>query len=139
MLGEAFKSMANFLKKTEDSQEDWHHAPIWGHSRIHKLFPFCPTDIATLQTLQINTVSQIFETHLSGGIDKIVSPDLMTSLQDYPSLRYKLRLFAQAFQRMPFRPMSRPQRTHVAQVSFSRQNTYNKAVQIEPKRQLQYK
>jgi hypothetical protein len=40
MLGEAFKSMANFLKRTEDSQEDWHHALIWGHSRTHKLFPF---------------------------------------------------------------------------------------------------
>jgi hypothetical protein len=48
MLGEAFKSMANFLKKLEDSQEDWHHAPIWGHSRTHKLFPFYPTDIVTL-------------------------------------------------------------------------------------------
>jgi hypothetical protein len=60
MLGEAFKSIANFLKRIEDSQEGWHHAPIWGHSRIHILFPFYPADIATLQTLQINTVSQIF-------------------------------------------------------------------------------
>jgi hypothetical protein len=76
MLSEAFKLMANFLKKIEDSHEDWHHAPIWGHSRSHKLFPFYPADIATLQTLQINTVSQIFETHLSGGIDKDISPDL---------------------------------------------------------------
>ncbi len=99
----AFKSIANFLKKLEDSHEDWHHAPVWGHSRIHKLFPFYPADIATLQTLQINTVSQIFETHLSGGIDKDISPDKLTSLQDFPSLRHKLRLFAQAFQRMPFR------------------------------------
>ncbi len=103
MLGEAFKSVANFLKKLEDSQEDWHHAPVWGHSRNHKLFPFYPADIATLQTLGINTVSQIFETHLSGGIDKDISPELLTSLQDYPSLRHKLRLFAQAFQRMPIR------------------------------------
>jgi hypothetical protein len=103
MLGEAFQSMANFLKKLEDSQEDWHHAPIWGHSRTHKLFPFYPADIATLQTLRINTVSQIFETHLSGGIDKNVSPDLLTTLQPYPTLRHKLKLFAQGFQRMPFR------------------------------------
>jgi hypothetical protein len=94
MLGEAFRSMANFLKKLEDSQEDWHHAPIWGHSRTHKLFPFYPADVATLQTLQINTVSQIFETHLSGGIDKNISPDLLTSLQPYPTLCHKLRLFA---------------------------------------------
>jgi hypothetical protein len=103
MLSEAFQSMANFLKKLEDSHEDWHHAPIWGHSRTHKLFPFYPADIATLQTLRINTVSQIFETHLSGGIDKNVSPDLLTSLQPYPSLRHKMMLFAQSFQRMPFR------------------------------------
>jgi hypothetical protein len=68
MLGEAFKSMANFLKRTEDSHEDWHHAPIWGHSHTHKLFPLYPADIATLQTLQINTVSRIFETHLYRGI-----------------------------------------------------------------------
>ncbi len=103
MLGEAFKSMANFLKKTEDSHEDWHHAPIWGRSRTHKLFPFYPVDIATLQTLQINTVSQIFKTHLSGGINKTISPDLLTSLKACSSLRHKLRLFAQAFQWMPFR------------------------------------
>jgi hypothetical protein len=103
MLGEAFKSMAGFLRKLEDSHEDWHHAPIWGHSKAHKLFPFYPADIATLQTLRINTVSQIFETHLSGGIDKDISPELITALQDYPSLRHKLRLFSQAFLRMPFR------------------------------------
>ncbi len=70
MLGEAFRSMANLLKKLEDNQEDWHYAPMWGHSRTHKLFPFYPADIATLQTLQINTVSQIFETHLSGALMK---------------------------------------------------------------------
>ncbi len=103
MLGEAFQSMAKFLTKLEESQDDWHHAPIWGHSRTHKLFPFYPADIATLQTLRINTVSQIFETHLSGGIDKNVSPDLLISLQPYPALRHKLTLFAQGFQRMPFR------------------------------------
>jgi hypothetical protein len=94
---------SKFLKKAKDSQEDWHHAPIWGHSCTHKLFPFYPADIATLQTLQINTVSQIFETHLSGGIDKTISPDLMTSLQVYPSLRHKLQLFDQAFQQMLFK------------------------------------
>jgi hypothetical protein len=103
MLAEAFKSMANFLEKIEDSHEYWHHAPIWGHSRIHRLFPFYLADIATLQALQLTTVSQIFETHLNGGIDKDISPDLLNSLQAYPSLRHKLRLLEQAFQRMPFR------------------------------------
>jgi hypothetical protein len=103
MLSESFQSMAKFLTKLEDSKEDWHHAPIWGHSRTHKLFPFYPADIATLQTLRINTVSQLFETHLSGGIDKNISPDLLTSLQPYPALCHKLTLFAQGFQRMHFR------------------------------------
>jgi hypothetical protein len=90
ILGEAFQPMAKFLKKAEDSYEDWHHGPMWGHSRTHKLFPFYPADIATLRTLQITTVSRIFETHLSEGIDKTISPDLLNSLQAYPSLRYKL-------------------------------------------------
>jgi hypothetical protein len=116
MLGEAFQSMTKFLTKLEESQEDWHHAPIWGHSRTHKLFPFYPADIATLQTLRINTVSQIFETHLSGGIDKNVSPELLASLQPYPALRHKLTLFAQGFQRMPFRDKYANQRTTLASI-----------------------
>jgi hypothetical protein len=106
--------MENFLKRIEDSQKDWHHAPIWGHFRIHKLFPFYPADISTLETLQINTVSQIFETYLSGGIVKDISPDLLTSLQAFPSLRHKLRLFAQAFQRMPVRNKYSSSRTILA-------------------------
>ncbi len=73
-------------QQDEGSEEDWHHAPIWGHSCTHKLFPFYPADIATLQILQITTVSQIFESRLSGGIDKTISPDLMTSIKGYPSI-----------------------------------------------------
>jgi hypothetical protein len=127
MIGEAFKLMATFLKRLEDSQEDWHHAPIWGHSQIHQLFPFYPADIATLQTLRINTVSQMFETHLSGGIDKELSPDLLTSLQAFPPLRHKLRLFAQAFQKMPFRNKYASPRTILASliqlnINLSRRN-----------------
>ncbi len=73
MLGEAFNSVALILEKKENSEDDWHLTPIWGHSRTHKLFPFYPADIATLdiatlQVYRINTVSQIFETHLSGGL-----------------------------------------------------------------------
>jgi hypothetical protein len=60
MLGEAFKSVAQFLGKSEDSHEDWQLAPVWGPSRTHKLIPFYPVDIATLQTLQISIVSQFF-------------------------------------------------------------------------------
>ncbi len=103
MLSAAFRSMANYLQKVENSLEDRHHAPIWRHSRTHKLFPLYPANIATLHTLRINTVSQIYETHLSGGIDKNISPDLLNSLQAFPSLCHKLRLFSQAFQQMPFR------------------------------------
>jgi hypothetical protein len=40
MLGLAFKSMAKYLLKLEESPEEWHLVPVRGHSRIHKLFPF---------------------------------------------------------------------------------------------------
>ncbi len=56
---------------------DWHLASMWGLSHVHKLFPLYPADISMLQAHQINTVSQIFDAHLSGGIDKTVSPALM--------------------------------------------------------------
>jgi hypothetical protein len=94
--------MANYLAKLEDSPEDWHLAPIRGHTRIHKLFPFYPADLATLETLRIFTVSQIFDTHLSGRIDKSTSPDLLASLAPYPALQHKLRLFTHAFLQQPF-------------------------------------
>jgi hypothetical protein len=45
MMGMAFTSMANYLTKLEDSPEDWHLAPVRGHTRIHKLFPFYPADL----------------------------------------------------------------------------------------------
>jgi hypothetical protein len=48
MLGLAFKSMALYLVKLEESPEDWHLAPVRGHTRIHKLFPLYPVDLATL-------------------------------------------------------------------------------------------
>jgi hypothetical protein len=70
MVCMVFQTIAGYLTKLEDSPEDWHLSPIGGHSRVHKLFPFHPADHATLETLRITTVSQIFETHLSGRIDK---------------------------------------------------------------------
>ncbi len=66
MVGMAFKSMAVYLTRLEDTPEEWHLAPIRGHTRIHKLFPFYPADIVMLQAHRIQTVSQIFKTHLSG-------------------------------------------------------------------------
>jgi hypothetical protein len=92
-----------FLEKNEDSEADWHLVPIWGPSRTHELFPFYAADIATLQVHQIVTVSSIFETHHSGGIDKIVSPMLIADLQAFPLLCHKIELFAKNFQSMPFR------------------------------------
>jgi hypothetical protein len=83
MVGIAFKSIATYLSKLESSPEDWHLAPIRGHTKNHKLFPFYPADFATLETHRIVTVSQIFETHLSGRIDKSTSPELLTSLAPY--------------------------------------------------------
>jgi hypothetical protein len=67
MLRHAFKSVALLLLKLEDSVEDWHLAPICGHSQVHKLFMFYPTDIATLQAHQVNTISQLFDNHIIGG------------------------------------------------------------------------
>ncbi len=61
-------SVTKFLEKNEESEEDWRLAPIWRHSYTHKFFPFYPEDIAMLQAHQIVTVSQIFYTHLSGGM-----------------------------------------------------------------------
>ncbi len=86
MMGMTFKSMATYLAKLEDSPEDWHLAPVRGHTRIHKFFPFCPADIATLEAHRIKKVSQIFATHLSGRIDKFTSPELLAPIAPNPAL-----------------------------------------------------
>ncbi len=72
MVGMVFMSMADYLTKLEDSPEDWHLSPIQGHTKISKLFPLYPADIATLEVQRITTVSQIFETHLSA--DDLLGP-----------------------------------------------------------------
>jgi hypothetical protein len=61
MLGLAFKLMALYLTKLEDSLEAWHLAPIRGHTKVHKLFPFYPENLTTMETHGITMVSQIFE------------------------------------------------------------------------------
>jgi hypothetical protein len=88
--------MAKYLTKLEVSPEDWHLAPVWGHTHIHKLFPFYPADIATLETQGITTVSQLFETHLSGRIDKSFSSELIISHSQYLALQHKIRTFVRA-------------------------------------------
>jgi hypothetical protein len=98
----AFQAIAGYLAKLEDSPEDWHLSPVRGHSKVHKLFPFYPVDYATLDTLRITTVSQIFYTHLSGRIDKTTSPELLASLAPYPALQHKIQVFTRAFMHQPF-------------------------------------
>jgi hypothetical protein len=83
MLGLAFCSVPQFLLKLEDNTEDCHLASIWGHSSVHKLFPFYPSDISVLQSHHINTVSQIFDMYLSRGIEKTISSTLMNNLQAF--------------------------------------------------------
>jgi hypothetical protein len=114
MLGLAFKSMALYLVTLEDSPEDWHLAPVRGHTRIHKLYPLYPADLATLEVHGITTVSQLFETHLSGRIDKTISNELLTSLTRYPMLQHKLRLLTQALLHQPFHNKYASPRTNLA-------------------------
>jgi hypothetical protein len=114
MMGMAFQAIAGYLTKLEDSPEDWHLSPIRGHSRVHKLFPFYPADYATLETLRNTTVSQIFDTHLSGRIDKATSPELLASLAPYPALQHKLQVFTRAFLHQPFHNKYSCPRTHLA-------------------------
>jgi hypothetical protein len=114
MMGMAFQAIAGYLVKLEDSPEDWHLSPIRGHSKVHKLFPFYPADLATLETLRITTVSQVFDTHLSGRIDKTASPELLVSLASYPTLQHKVQVFTRAFLHHPFHNKYACPRTHLA-------------------------
>jgi hypothetical protein len=114
MMGMAFQATAGYLTKLEDSPEDWHLSPIRGHSRVHKLFPFYPADRAMLETLRITTVSQIFDTHLSGRMDKATSPELLAYLTPYPAPQHKLQVFTRAFLNQPFHNKYSCPRTHLA-------------------------
>jgi hypothetical protein len=102
MVSMAFQSMADYLAKLEESPEDWHLAPIRGHTKFSKLLPLYPAEAATLEAQRITTVSQIFDTHLSGRIDKAISPEVMDTLAPYPMLRHKLKSLAQALFKQPF-------------------------------------
>jgi hypothetical protein len=102
MVGMAFQSIADYLTKLEDSPEDWHLAPVRGHTKFSKLLPLYPAEVATLEVQRITTVSQLFDTHLSGRIDKAISQELLTSLAPYPMLGHKLKLLVQSLLRQPF-------------------------------------
>jgi hypothetical protein len=106
MVGMAFKSIADYLAKLENSLEDWHLSPIRGHTKVHKLFPFYLADLATLETQRIVTISQIFKTHLSGRIDKATFPEVL--------VQHKLQIFTLAFLQQPFHNKYAHLRTHLA-------------------------
>jgi hypothetical protein len=102
MLGTAFRSMADYLTKLEDSPEDWHLSPIRGHSKFSKLLPLYPAEAATLEVHRMTTVSQLFDTHLSGRIDKAISQEVLTALAPFPMLRHKLKALVQSLLKQPF-------------------------------------
>ncbi len=102
MVGMEFQSMADYLTKLEESPEDWHLAPIRGHTKFSKLLPLYPAEAATLEVQRMTTVSQLFDTHLSGRIDKSISPEVLTSLAPYPMLRHKLKALVQSLLKQPY-------------------------------------
>jgi hypothetical protein len=102
MVGMAFQSMTDYLTKLEDSPEDWHLAPVRGHTKFSKLLPLYPAEAATLEVQRITTVSQLFDMHLSGRIDKAISQEVLTSLAPYPMLRHKLKTLVQSLLKQPF-------------------------------------
>jgi hypothetical protein len=102
MVSMAFHSMAAYLTKLEDNPEDWHLAPIQGHTKFSKLFPLYPAEAAMLEVKRLTTVSQIFDTHLSGRIDKSISPEVMNSLALYPMLQHKLKALMQSLLKQLF-------------------------------------
>jgi hypothetical protein len=102
MLEMAFRSMADYLSKLESSSEDWHLAPIRGHTEFSKLYPLYPAEAATLEVQRLTTVSQLFDTHLSGRIDKNISPEVMAMLAPYPMLRHKLNALVHSLLKQPF-------------------------------------
>jgi hypothetical protein len=55
-----------------------------------------------LEVQRLFTVSQLFDTHLSGRIDKAISPEVLNSLAPYPMLRHKLKALVQALLKQPF-------------------------------------
>jgi hypothetical protein len=70
--------MSQYLIKLEDSPE----VNVWTHRSTQLI----PADLETLKAHGITTVFQIFQTHLSGGIDKSIYSDLMTLLLPHPAL-----------------------------------------------------
>jgi hypothetical protein len=73
-------------------------------------------DFATLKTLDIITVSQIFERYLTGAIDKTISPDILALLTQCPALQHKLTIFTRPFRYMPFTDKYASPRTNLVEL-----------------------
>jgi hypothetical protein len=102
MIGKAFQDMAQVLTIMEDSNDSWHLTPVRGHSLASKLLPFTGADFATMEDLRINTVSQLFDTHLSGGIDRATANELRENLAAQPHLYTKLDFLSRQHNRKNF-------------------------------------
>jgi hypothetical protein len=67
-----------YLVKPEKAL-DWHFTPIQSHTQFHRLFPFYPADLQLLRHMALslcpNSLALICQ--LSGGINKLVSADLL--------------------------------------------------------------
>ena len=61
-------------------------------------------------------MSQLFETHLSGGLDKVISARIVNILQDQPMLLAKLQHLVNVHRRRPFLDKYASERTNLATV-----------------------
>jgi hypothetical protein len=66
-----------------------------------KLLPFKGEDYVTIEVMRLNKISQIFETHLSGGIDRNTSSELKAILKFNQHLLHicQIRLYSKTTQR----------------------------------------
>jgi hypothetical protein len=70
----------------KESNGSWHLTLLGASPRLEKLLPFTGADFATMEALCLNTISQIFETHLIRSIDKTTSAELRDNLEGFQSL-----------------------------------------------------
>jgi hypothetical protein len=90
MIETIYQDVAHFLTMMGERTDSWHLTPIRGNSKTSKLLPFTGAYFATMKAIRLNTISQIYETHLSGGIDITTSADLRANLTDNLHLFVKL-------------------------------------------------
>jgi hypothetical protein len=79
MLGTAFQDVAQMLSDIKESNDSWHLTLLRDHSKTSKLLLFTGADFATMEASCLHTISQTLETHLSAGIGKTPSINLIHS------------------------------------------------------------